>query len=315
MPVQAWHWIAAGLAAAAVLTAWVLKRRRTSDLARFNEAVEQFTAGRLDHRVDLPASRELQPLARALNSMAARLETRLKSLEMAEKVRKDFVANVSHELKTPLTSIKGFVETLGDTGFEDEAESRRFLEIILRHSDRMNTIVDDLLVLSRLDERGIEGEVPMEETPVLGALERAVELNQVDAKEYGVQVAVDCSDRLVAWHNPNLLEQALSNLVSNAVKYSPAGSVVTVTAAPSGERVEIRVSDKGKGIAPEHLQRLFERFYRVDKGRSRQEGGTGLGLAIVKHVAQVMDGSVEVSSREGEGSTFSLFLPARSSRS
>jgi two-component system phosphate regulon sensor histidine kinase PhoR len=229
-------------------------------------------------------------------------------LRRLENLRSDFVANVSHELKTPITSIKGFIETLLDGAMNDPAEAERFLRIVAKHADRLNAIIDDLLTLSRLEQGGKEG-MEVQQTGLAGLMNSAAEVCSHRAGNKEISIRIECPDNLAAAVNPPLIEQALINLIGNAVKYSQPGKTVAVRAAQGPDGVTLSVADQGYGIEPEHLERLFERFYRVDKGRSRQEGGTGLGLAIVKHIAQAHGGSVSVQSTFGKGSTFSIFIP------
>jgi two-component system phosphate regulon sensor histidine kinase PhoR len=232
--------------------------------------------------------------------------TRLRSLE---DVRREFVANVSHELKTPLTSIKVSVETLLDGAMNNSEDARRFLDIILRHADRLQAIVEDLLSLSRLEQEVERGEIVAKLVPVKPVLDAAVLYCGVAAKERGIQMSVSCPDDLCARMDPPLVEQAVVNLVDNAVKYSDANGAVGVVATRQGDEVRIDVRDSGCGIDSEHLPRIFERFYRVDKARSRKVGGTGLGLSIVKHIIQAHGGRVSVESVPRQGSVFSVFLP------
>lgn len=232
--------------------------------------------------------------------------TRLRRLET---VRRDFVANVSHELKTPVTSIKGFLETLLAGAIDDQANARRFLEIIARQADRLGAIIEDLLLLSRIDEESEHPTIEKIPTPVAPVVRGAIDVCRLKAEQKDVSLIVRCEPDLKARLNGAMVEQALVNLVDNAVKYSAPGAEVEVHAARDGEQLAIRVVDHGAGIEAEHLPRLFERFYRVDKARSRAVGGTGLGLAIVKHIAQSQGGTVEVESRPGSGSTFTLRFP------
>ena len=228
-----------------------------------------------------------------------------------ENVRRDFVANVSHELKTPVASIKGFVETLLEGRVDDPADRRRFLEIIGRQSDRLGTIIDDLLALSRIEQAEGMGDLPLEHVPVADVLAAVVAECGPRADERSITIEVDSPPRLGAEVNAPLLEQALINLVDNALKYSEPGGRVVVAVAPTVDgMLEWIVRDQGSGIGAEHLPRLFERFYRVDKGRSRRLGGTGLGLSIVKHIVQAHGGTVAVESTPGVGSTFRVLLPA-----
>ena len=232
--------------------------------------------------------------------------TRLKRLEA---VRRDFVANVSHELKTPVTSIKGFAETLEDGALEDPAAAHRFVRIIAGQADRLNSIIEDLLALSTLEQSGDSPLLQLEEADLCDVVAVALEVCGPKAEAKSIELREDCPGRLLARVSPPLLEQAVVNLIDNAVKYSTEGSTVVVTLEERGDEVVVSVIDEGQGIAREHLPRLFERFYRVDKARSRDLGGTGLGLAIVKHVAQIHGGRVSVDSVPGRGSTFRIHLP------
>ncbi|MBN1457300.1 MAG: PAS domain S-box protein [Sedimentisphaerales bacterium] len=226
-----------------------------------------------------------------------------------EEVRRDFVANVSHELKTPITSIKGFVETLQEGAVNNAEEAGRFLEIIARHADRLNAIVDDLLSLSRLEEDGEKRRLAFEKTSVRPPLVSAIELAKVKTGPKNITVKLTCDKEIVAKINSDLIEQAVLNLIDNAVKYSRDRSKIQVSAEKTENEVLIKVSDEGCGIEKEHFGRIFERFYVVDKGRSRKLGGTGLGLSIVKHIANVHGGYVTVESELDVGSTFTIHLP------
>ena len=232
--------------------------------------------------------------------------TRLRRLE---NLRRDFVANVSHELRTPITAIKGAVETLLAGANESPEDSQRFLEIANRQSDRLNAIIEDLLSLSRLERDAESKEIDRTHERLLPILESALQSCASIAKARDVDVNLFCSEELIANVNSALLEQAVINLVDNAIKYSESRNFVTVESWQEGEHVMIKVQDRGQGISKEHLPRLFERFYRVDAARSRAVGGTGLGLAIVKHIVQAHDGGVTVYSTPGEGSVFTISLP------
>ncbi|MBN1360879.1 MAG: HAMP domain-containing protein [Sedimentisphaerales bacterium] len=226
-----------------------------------------------------------------------------------ENLRRDFVANVSHELKTPVTSIQGFVEALREGNLGDPEQTQRYLGIIAKHAERLNSIIDDLLSLSRLEEGTERRAILFETMKLRPVLEAAVDLASVRAEQKQVKVALSCDDDLEAKINAPLLEQAVINLVDNAVKYSDEGSRVDIEVRWQDTFVAIDVRDSGCGIPQEHLTRIFERFYVVDKSRSRKLGGTGLGLAIVKHIASVHGGHVTVSSTPGQGSRFTLRLP------
>ncbi len=226
-----------------------------------------------------------------------------------DRIRRDFVANASHELRTPLTSIRGFVEALEDGGLEEADTAKRFLSRIRANADRMAALVDDLLELSRLES----GSQP----PSLEPLDCGAVVSDVVASF--AKIASRKSIVLDSVQNPtslvpgdsDRLRRILEHLVDNALKYTPDGGRVTARVAPEGEGVLVSIEDTGPGIGPEHLPRLFERFYRVDTARSRELGGTGLGLSIVKHLAESMGASVGVASQPGRGSTFEVRLPAR----
>lgn len=234
--------------------------------------------------------------------------TRIRQLES---VRRDFVLNASHEIRTPVTSIKGFVETLLEGALDDRDSLERFLGIIARHADRLNAIVEDLLSLSRIEQESEAGEIPMDEESLSQVVEEALDVCRPGFQEKSIELAKACSPGITVRMNASLLVQAVTNLVDNAVKYSDPGSTVRVTCGADATWATIKVSDDGCGIAEQHLPRLFERFYRADKARSRSLGGTGLGLAIVKHIVQAHRGSVIVESEQGRGSTFTIFLPAK----
>ncbi len=257
--------------------------------------------------------RQLQVRGRVLNNaedetigalVVLRDVTQLRHLET---VRSDFVANVSHELKTPITSIKGFVETLLSDDWKHEPDILRFLEIISQQAGRLNAIIDDLLTLSRLEQK--DGVVMKENAPLNSVIENAIYLCQLQAGKKNIQIETICPDHLELEINAPLLEQALVNLIINAVKYSEPDKKVLVLAEKQPDQVVLYVKDEGFGIEPRHLERLFERFYRVDTARSRKLGGTGLGLSIVKHIVQAHEGTIRVESKLGAGSTFFISLP------
>ncbi|QQE10440.1 HAMP domain-containing protein [Planctomycetota bacterium] len=236
--------------------------------------------------------------------------TRLRRLES---VRQDFVANVSHEVKTPVSAIKAAVETVLDDPELVTEDGKRFLNIILRQSDRLAAIVEDLLSIARIEQEGQDIRAELMSTNVIGVIRGANETCSAIAKEKNTHVQVICPDSLSCKANPPLLEQAVVNLLSNAIKYSPENTDVQIIGERTDQEVIISITDEGRGIEPEHLPRIFERFYRTDKARSRELGGTGLGLSIVKHVAEAHGGRVSVDSVLGSGSTFRIHLPFKHS--
>lgn len=226
-----------------------------------------------------------------------------------ENIRRDFVANVSHELRTPITSIKGFVETLLEGAVTEPLQAKHFLEIISRHVDRLNAIIEDLLSLSQLEDTQSKRDIILRKEPLKPILEAAVELSSIKADQKQITVNLICPEDLEANANSLLLEQAIFNLLDNAIKFSEPGSAIQLTAELTDKDILISVRDSGCGIKQKHLERIFERFYVVDKSRSRKLGGTGLGLSIVKHIVQLHKGNVTVSSSAGKGSTFAIHLP------
>ncbi|NPV72738.1 MAG: phosphate regulon sensor histidine kinase PhoR [Pelotomaculum sp.] len=228
--------------------------------------------------------------------------------KILQEMRSEFVANVSHELRTPLTSIRGFAETLLDGALEEPDTARRFLEIINSETERLSRLIDELLNLSRLESHKW---VPKRQPVNMGELiKRAVAILQPRAVEKNLAIKINLPEDLpVVQGDPDMLSQVLLNLIENAVVYTQAGGEVSISAAATQDEMKVDVKDNGIGIPPESLSRVFERFYRVDKARSREQGGTGLGLSIVKHIIDAHRGSVQVESKVGIGSTFSFVIP------
>jgi two-component system phosphate regulon sensor histidine kinase PhoR len=226
-----------------------------------------------------------------------------------ETLRRDFVANVSHELRTPVTAIRSAAETIRDAAANDIQALPRFTDIITRNAERLASLVDDLLDLSRIESREIR--IVAETLDVSMVLSQVVELFRERAEKRGQRLAIDVpTPALRILGDRSAIEHILTNLVDNAVKYSGTGATIRVRAVPIGSSIELQVEDTGPGITEEHLPRLFERFYRVDTGRSRELGGTGLGLSIVKHLVEAMDSHIDVESTPGVGTRFAFILPA-----
>jgi two-component system, OmpR family, phosphate regulon sensor histidine kinase PhoR len=231
--------------------------------------------------------------------------TRMKKLE---NVRRDFVANVSHELKTPIASIIGFIETLNDGAIDDMENRQRFLDIVLKHSKRLNSIVEDLLSLSRLEQNTEKDALEIEKFDICAIVSSAISLYEKPALIKGISITQSCESAQLNC-NSSLLIQAVGNLIDNAIKYSPENSSVSISSSQNDTTFRIEVQDSGPGIPSEQTERIFERFYRIDKGRSRDLGGTGLGLSIVKHIVIAHGGNISVDSSSGSGSTFIITLP------
>jgi two-component system phosphate regulon sensor histidine kinase PhoR len=227
-------------------------------------------------------------------------------VERLERVRQEFLSNISHELRTPLTSIMAFVETLEDGAIDDRENNRRFLSVIRRNAERMHALIADIAELSMIESGAVT--IDLKRVRLAAIVDEIFTSLSSKAAERGVELVdrVDPEVRVAA--DPARLEQMLTNLIDNAIKFNQTGGSVTVHSEETADRVLISVSDTGEGIMPEHQHRIFERFYRSDRGRSRDIGGTGLGLAIVKHLARLHGGEVSVRSRLGEGSTFTIEL-------
>jgi two-component system phosphate regulon sensor histidine kinase PhoR len=292
----------------------VMEALRLHELATLVERVE--SDGQVfDYELKLPelSERWLQVNAAAISNSAGEREgtilvfhdlTRLKQLE---RTREEFVANVSHELRTPLSLIKGYVETLLDGARNDPVVTERFLKIIERNASRLDLLIQDLLAISALESGRIT--LNLQPVPLHPLADKVLAdlKTRTDAK--GVKLVNDLPE-LTVTADANRLEQVLANLVDNAIKYGRADGTVTIGGQKAdADKIEIYVQDDGPGIPPESLDRIFERFYRVDKARSREQGGTGLGLSIVKHIVQSHGGKVWVKSELGKGATFFFTLP------
>jgi two-component system phosphate regulon sensor histidine kinase PhoR len=310
----------AAVFAVALIVAAYFARLLSNKFYAIIDHAKELANGNFRARSKLTGRGEFALLSSKLNETSAKLERTVQQLqaehtelEKLERVRKDFVINVSHELRTPLASIQGYTETLMDGALADAENNMRFLGIIRHNAERLATLTADLLTLSRIelktqefrfatyDANGLLGDIVDTMRPIAARKRILLDLDPAPA-----QTEVFCDSQAIY--------QILSNLLDNAVKYTPEGGVIRVGSRPvndanGGRRVEVFVRDTGAGIPPEDLPRLFERFYRVDKARSRELGGTGLGLAIVKHLVRAHGGEVRVESQLGQGSTFIFTLP------
>ena len=253
------------------------------------------------------------PAKRGAPGGAVLVLTDLTQIHRLEGVRREFVANVSHELRTPITSIQGYVETLQDGAIHESDNASKFLEIIAKHANRLGQIVDDLLELSRIEEiRGTEKQY-LKTTELNPVIDETLSQFTGAAERRSITLAVDLEKGIELDLNGKLFSHALANLLDNAIKYSDRGTTISVRSRKHKNSLTLEIQDRGQGIEDKHLSRLFERFYRVDKGRSREVGGTGLGLSIVKHIARIHHAEIEVESVQGEGSTFRMIFPLQES--
>lgn len=286
-----------------------LSRKLASPIVEIDRIAAMIRAGDLHQRLPIHSRDELGSLSGTLNAMLDNLNVDIAQLKKLERVRSEFLGNVSHELRTPIFAIQGMLETLLQGAIEDPDVSREFVQRALQNTKRLNALLGDLIEISRIESGDMKmsfryfdvgeflDEVVKEMLPV--AASRSIALSSAGAP----------ADTLI-YGDKERLRQVMNNLIDNAVKYTPENGRVTVAAALSADRVTISVQDTGTGIAPEHIARIFERFYRVDRERSREAGGTGLGLAIVKHIIEAHGSSVEVRSEPGKGSTFTFTLRA-----
>ncbi len=303
----------------AILLAGLLARFISRRFSQITSHAAELARGNFRARLPGPDSGEFGQLMITLNETAENLQNTVEQLERehaelekVERFRKEFVINVSHELRTPLASIQGYTETLLDGALHDPAHNMRFLGIIRHNAERLARLTEDLLTLSRIEQKRRKFE--FEVHAINHVIEEAIEIMRPIAEKRAVRLEADLAahDTIVLCDR-EAVSQILTNLLDNAIKYTPTGGVITVGALPGEEMVQIFVRDTGVGIPEEDLPRLFERFYRVDKARSREMGGTGLGLSIVKHLVGAHRGTIRVESRANVGSTFWFTLPEGSS--
>ena len=291
-----------------ILVSVHLARRITLPIQRIAATAQAIRDGDLRHRITVPAGDEIGSLATAINEMAEKLGNDIERLRKLERVRSEFLGNVSHELRTPIFSIQGFLETLLDGAIDDPSVNRDFLTKAHRHAERLNALLNDLIDISRIES----GEMKMSFRyfPVNDFLSQAVEDLRPLAARKDIRLVVENlpPEPEQMYGDRERLKQVMINLVDNAVKYTEPGGTVTIRVALDSQQCMISVEDTGHGIPVEHQTRIFERFYRVDRDRSREVGGTGLGLAIVKHIVEAHGGTMSVQSAVGKGSVFAFSL-------
>ena len=264
--------------------------------------------GDLEKRIPITSKDEIGSLSAAINDMAETLSSDIARLKKLESVRSQFLGNVSHELRTPIFSIQGFLETLLDGAIDDPAVNRDFLEKAHRHAVRLNALLNDLIEISRIESG--EMKLSFRYFPITGFLEGMIEEAREAARKKSIALSFEpgVDQEETVYGDRERLKQVMINLLDNAIKYTEPGGAVRCSVRRDGPWCVVEVSDTGCGIPEEHRARIFERFYRVDRDRSREVGGTGLGLAIVKHIVEAHGGSIAVSSSVGKGSTFSFTL-------
>lgn len=296
-----------GFAMSAVLSL-ILSKTLLQPILGMTKAAEAMAGGDFSRKIAVESNDEIGILADTFNNMASRLESTLEEIKKSEALRREFVANVSHELRTPLTSIKSYAETLTD--FQDIPKEMEidFLHVILNESDRMTKIVQDLLDLSRFDAG--RSKFTFEKFSLEKSVRDVYDAIALDAKKRGHDVNLE-----LEWKLPQIrgdqarVEQVLINILTNAVKYTPDGGKIDISSGTAGGNAWVKISDTGIGIPEDDLPRVFDRFYRVDKARSRESGGTGLGLSIAKEIIEMHGGCIFIDSTPGQGTTVTVVLP------
>ncbi|MCX6130182.1 MAG: ATP-binding protein [Proteobacteria bacterium] len=292
-----------------LLVALIIVRRITDPVSEMTKVAEAISLGNYAARIHRLPNNELGSLGQAINRLAAAVQANISRREKMELIRREFSSNISHELKTPLTSIKGYVDTLLEGALEDKANNLRFLGIINNNAERMISLVSDLLNLATIEAN--EGIVELETVDWRAIVQEAINRQQIkiNSKQISLETSFEDSELLVKGSR-RAMSHILDNLLLNALHYTQNQGRVEISLKRAEGFIDLSVRDNGIGIAKQDLPRIFERFYRVDTARSRNEGGTGLGLAIVKHLVIQIQGTITVESNIGQGSTFIVRLPA-----
>ena len=294
--------------AIAIAISLIISRTLLSPIQGMTKAAEAMADGDFSKKIKVESNDEIGILAVTFNDMAAQIETMLAELKKAEVLRREFVANVSHELRTPLTSIRAYAETISDTDLIPKETEAEFLRVIINECDRMTKIVQDLLELSRLDSGSIK--LTVEEFSIEQSIRDIYAAVALEAKKHNHQLELE-----LEWKLPEIMgdrariEQVLMNIISNAIKYTPDGGRISISGSSTGDNVWIRIEDTGIGIPEDDIPRVFDRFYRVDKARSRESGGTGLGLSIADDIITLHGGEITIESKQGTGTSVTVSLP------
>jgi len=284
----------------------LLSRRLAAPVERMDLRAQEIRAGNYEKRIPVLSQDELGHLAQTLNGMIDRLNEDIAKLKKLERVRTEFLGNVSHELRTPIFAVQGMLETLLNGAVDDKEVNRTFLERALHNTQRLNTLLGDLIEISRIESGDMK--LSFRYFALDEFLEQVVAEMAPLATQHKITLTLERADPVQVFGDKERLKQVLENLVDNATKYNRPKGSIHLSAVRTDSGVRVSVTDTGVGIGPEHLSRIFERFYRVDKERSREAGGTGLGLAIVKHIVEAHGSRIEVVSEVGNGTTFSFVL-------
>ncbi|MDR0491085.1 MAG: cell wall metabolism sensor histidine kinase WalK, partial [Oscillospiraceae bacterium] len=294
--------------AISIVISLIMSRTLLSPIQGMTKAAEAMADGDFSSKIGIESGDEIGILAKTFNNMASQIETMLHELKKSEKLRREFVANVSHELRTPLTSVRTYAETLFENKEITRDTEEEFLHVIINESDRMTKIVQDLLELSRFDSG--DRKLDIEEFSIEQSVRDVHTAIALDAKKRGHLLSLE-----LEWKMPMIkgdrarIEQVLMNIITNALKYTPDGGRIDIYTFRSRQNVSIKIEDTGIGIPKEDLERIFDRFYRVDKARSRESGGTGLGLSIAKEIITLHGGDIIIESEHGKGTSVTVVLP------
>jgi len=294
----------------AIAISLIISKTLLSPIQGMTKAAEAMADGDFTRKILVESEDEIGILSEAFNDMALQIQTMLEELKKAEQLRREFVANVSHELRTPLTSIRTYAETIYDNREIPKDTEEEFLRVIMNESDRMTKIVQDLLELSRFDSR--TGTMALEEFEIEKSVRDVYAAIILEARKRRHALNLE-----LEWKLPKItgdrarIEQVLMNIITNAMKYTPDGGMIDIYSGNTGEAVWIKIEDTGVGIPEEDLPRVFDRFYRVDKARSRESGGTGLGLSIAKEIVMMHGGDIKIESESGRGTAVTVTLPVK----
>ena len=279
-----------------------ISKKMTNPIVAMTEELKIIAQGDYSKTITVKSNDEMKYLIDSINQLVDKINNEMKELKKLSMIRSQFLANVSHELRTPLFSIQAFIETLMNGALDDPEVNQKYLQKALNHVERLNNLLNDLIDISRIESKELK--LSFRFFAINEFLSKVVENVKFSAQQKEIAVLLELGNDLKVYGDKERLAQVMYNLLDNAIKYNPAGTIIRVYCTAETTGVTIYVSDNGKGIAQEHLPRLFERFYRVEKERSRETGGTGLGLAIVKHIVEAHNSSILVKSELGKGTTF-----------
>jgi two-component system, OmpR family, phosphate regulon sensor histidine kinase PhoR len=283
-----------------------ISKKMTDPIVKLTDEIRMIAGGNYNKILVVRSNDEIKMLIESINQLVEKINREMNELQKSSMIRSQFLANVSHELRTPLFSIQAFIETLLAGALEDSTVNEKYLKKALFHVERLNNLLNDLIDISRIESKELK--LTFHSFPVIEFLLKIVETEKFSANQKGMTLILDLGADIKLFADKDRLSQVMYNLIDNAIRYNPSGTVIRVSYEVKDSFVTIYVNDNGSGIAKEHLPRLFERFYRVEKERSRETGGTGLGLAIVKHIVEAHNSNIFVESEVGKGTSFYFTL-------